>query len=431
MTLPAPHWANPSFRLIEGDRTVAWSDLAAFAARLAPTLPPEGRVAVDGRSVATVIGALIAAELARVELVLLRRGLPRTADAHYLIEPDGRLSKLGPPVHTARDFAVLMPTSGTTGEPKLVRHDFIRLIGRVSGRSVKGGPEVRWLLTYEPTGFGGLQVILSAIAAGGALITAQGADPAALAGVAVTHGATHVSATPSCWRTLLMALPDPPPPFHVVTLGGEAADQPLLDRLAARFPAAHLGHLYASTEGGALFLVRDGKAGFPADWLENGIDGIRLRIRAGVLEVRSPRAMIDYVNRNEQPFTDDGWVITGDLVELAGDRVLFVGRSDGMVNVGGVKVNPQRVEQVLLEVPGVLDATVVAVANPVTGQLLTAAVVPAAGIDTEALKVSIHHHTATRLQPAERPRAIDCVPCLPVAASGKKLRSTPGGMRLG
>jgi len=421
MTSRAPHWVKPSFRLIERGREYRWDDIAALAGRLLPLLPEHGRVAIDDRSVAMLIAALVACERARIELVLLRRTLPRVAGASEQIEPDGRLTRLGPAVATTHDFAVLMPTSGTAGDPKLVRHNFIRLIGRIRGT---GGEAARWLLTYEPTAFGGLQVILTAIAAGATLITTPAGGVSDLARLIAEQAPTHVSATPSFWRSLLLALPEPPP-LQVITLGGETADQSLLDRLAALFPAAHITHLYASTEAGALFTVRDRRAGFPAAWLESGADGVSLRIRNGTLETKSPRAMLNYASGQDMPVTKDGWLITGDLVEIQGDRVLFTGRSDGVVNVGGVKVLPEKIEHFLLALPGVCDAAVIAASNPVTGALLTAQIVATPNTDREALRATIIERLGC-LAPAERPRVIDFVDTFTLAGSGKKLRAPAG-----
>jgi acyl-coenzyme A synthetase/AMP-(fatty) acid ligase len=193
-------------------------------------------------------------------------------------------------------------------------------------------------------------------------------------------------------------------------------DQPLLDRLAAQFPAARLRHIYASTEAGAVFAVADKRAGFPADWIEQGVDGVGLRVRDGVLEVRSPRAMLD-----GSVGAADGWLNTGDLVERRGDRMEFVGRLDGLVNVGGVKVSPEAVERRLLTAPGVADALVTAQANPITGFLLTALVVPVPNSDEAELRAAIRRATVD-LVPAARPRVITLTDRIPLGATGKKGR---------
>lgn len=391
MTAP-PAWIDDRFRLIEAGTPVGWPEIDGRAEPLARVFADAGGAAtVVAATVADTVAALVAAERAGVPLVLLRQAGPVDTGG---VEPG---------------FAVALQTSGTTGTPKLVRHEFGRLRGRLRGTS---DPQACWLLTYEPAAFAGLQVILTALAAGATLVAAPGQGVAALARVALAEHCTHASGTPTFWRALLLAPAGTLPPLAVITLGGEAADQPLLDRLAAAFPGARIRHIYASTEAGALFAVADGRAGFPAAWLDTGVDDVGLRIRDGVLEVRSPRAA---------PICGDGWLSTGDLVEVAGDRALFAGRLDGRVNIGGVKIAPEAVERRLLAVPGVADAVIVARANPISGHILTADVVPEPGVDREALGSRLRAATAA-LEPAARPRVIRFADHLDIARSGKKRR---------
>ncbi|HYF89463.1 AMP-binding protein [Azospirillum sp.] len=388
MTGRRPAWIHPAFRLIEGEERFGWPELAGLA------VPAGGVVQADRPS--RVLAALAAAEEAGRGLLLARGAA----------DPDGWQQGQG--------FSVTLESSGTTGTPKRLCHDFDRLRGRLRGVAEEGA---RWLLTYDPGAFAGLQVVLTAAAAGASLIAVPPRASSGITGLAEAarrHAVTHVSGTPSFWRAFLMALGDAELPLRAVTLGGEAADQPLLDRLAERFPGARLRHIYASTEAGALFAVADGRAGFPAAWLEEAPDGLALRIADGVLEVRSPRAAPGIANA-------EGWLSTGDLVERQDGRVLFAGRLDGLVNVGGVKVSPEAVERRLLAVGGVADAAVSAVPSPITGHLLTATIVPAPGVDGEALRAALRAATAD-LPPAARPRALTFADHIPLSAAGKKSR---------
>lgn len=391
MTEP-PAWIGPAFRLTEYGETLGWPQLARRAEALEQAFRGgHGRAVCDGNRVATVIAALVAAERAGVELVLRRPGVEIPAG-----------------IPAADGFSVLLPTSGTTGVPKLIRHGLDRLCGRLRGT---GDQDARWLLTYEPASFAGLQVILTALAAGAELVAAPGEGAAGLARAAVAARVTRISGTPSFWRAFLMAVGAVLPPLASITLGGEAADQPLLDRLAAAFPGASLRHVYASTEAGSLFAVADGRAGFPAVWLDSGIDGVRLRIADGLLQVESPRAMLG----------KGGWIDTGDRVTVVGERVLFAGRADGRVNVGGVKVSAEEAEALILAVPLVADALVTAVPNPITGHILTAAVVPVAGAGPAAVRAGVRDAVAG-LVPAARPRVVTLVDMIPLDSTGKKRR---------
>jgi acyl-CoA synthetase (AMP-forming)/AMP-acid ligase II len=206
-------------------------------------------------------------------------------------------------------------------------------------------------------------------------------------------------------------------------LGGEAVDQPLLDHLKERFPEARIVHIYASTEAGALFAVTDGQEGFPASWLERGPDGVSLRIVDGVLEVSSPRAMLGYALEDASP---KEWVRTGDLVEVRGDRVHFIGREDSMINVGGAKVLPEEVERVAAEVPGVREAYVFGKRSPILGQIVAMQVVIEGGYDAEDVRTRLGQMLPDRLPAYKVPRIIQFVDGIGATETGKKERKANG-----
>jgi len=330
------------------------------------------------------------------------------------------LSTSAEPPDGLSGFEILLLTSGTSGRPKMAAHDLASLTARIRA-SDSGGT---WLLTYSATAFAGLQVVLTAILTGSRLVTSTTRSIADLFRKAVAHGVTHASATPTFWRHWLLASGGAAqPPLRQITIGGEAVDQATLDRLAERYPQARITHIYASTEAGSLFAVNDRRAGFPAAWLDTGIDGVSLRIVDGLLEVKSPRRMRAYRSQDADPASADGWLRTGDLVEQQGDRVLFCGRGDRIVNVGGYKVAPERVERVLLEVAGVADAYVYPRANAITGNVLMADLLIDRHADAAAVVAAAKAHAEKALQKHERPARVAVVDTLQVADSGKKTRA--------
>ena len=133
-----------------------------------------------------------------------------------------------------------------------------------------------------------------------------------------------------------------------VRLSGEIADQAVLDGLARAFPHASIGHAYASTEAGVGFAVDDGREGFPADLIGRNRDGVEMKVVDGSLRIRSRRTAHAYIGAGAPPLADaDGFVDTGDMVELRGDRYYFVGRRGGIINIGGLKVHPEEIEAVI------------------------------------------------------------------------------------
>ena len=391
------------------------------------------RVALSASRAEQVLVALAAAESAGCEIVLARiaqipAALIESWAVAAVIDVELCVHATGLAAPAEFSFHVLVATSGTTGEPKLARHTIQGLLGRIRP-SNPGKQRARWLLTYHPATFGGLQVLLTALTSGAELATSAYPSVADLGAQALAFLPTHVSATPTFWRSFLPVFGDQARslPLRQITLGGEIADQAILDRLQAAFPGAALTHIYASTEAGALFAVRDGRAGFPVKWLEGGIDGVELRIQSGLLQVRSPRRMLAYVNRaTSGVLAGDGWLNTGDLVEQTADRVYFRGREDLMLNVGGAKVRPEEVEEALLALPEVSEARVYGVSNPVTGMIVAAEIVAAAGFaGGDDLRRAILRALRASMDTHKVPRIMKFVDSIAVSAAGKKGRTEP------
>ena len=110
-------------------------------------------------------------------------------------------------------------------------------------------------------------------------------------------GITHISGTPSHWRKVLMSSEGGRIDPDHVRLSGEIADDAVLGALRALYPRARIEHAYASTEAGVVFAVDDGRAGFPASWLDS--DGaVQMRVVDGSLRVRSDRCAIRFLGSN-------------------------------------------------------------------------------------------------------------------------------------
>ncbi len=189
-------------------------------------------------------------------------------------------------------------------------------------------------------------------------------------------GVTHISGTPSHWRKALMSGAAQRLSPAYVRLSGEIADQGILDALRAAFPQAVVAHAFASTEAGVGFEVRDGRAGFPASLVGKSERGVELDVSRGMLRIRSPGNASAYLGAGAPSLRDpEGFVDLGDRVELRDGRYYFVGRSGGIINVGGLKVHPEEVEAVINSHPRVRVSLVRPRRNPITGAVVTADVV--------------------------------------------------------
>jgi len=260
-------------------------------------------------------------------------------------------------------------TSGTTGLLKPVSHTW-RTLNTM--QRVKSEPGRFWYLPYQPGSYAWYQLTcLGLFRSGEQLFCASTYDPVVGFERALKAGVTALSSTPTFWRCVLMSVDAAvlqQSRLRTITLGGEIVDQAILDRLSQTFPAATLRHIYASSEAGAAIVVTDGQAGFPSSRLSGGDVGVK--VEDGRLYIRSPYTTSAAAGR------DDDWVDTGDLVEVKGDRVYFLGRQEAsMINVGGAKAFSAEIEGRLMRHPNVVWTQVYGRRAPLVGAVPAARVV--------------------------------------------------------
>jgi acyl-CoA synthetase (AMP-forming)/AMP-acid ligase II len=189
------------------------------------------------------------------------------------------------------------------------------------------------------------------------------------------------------------------------------------------YPKARVVHIYATSELGRCFSVTDGKAGFPAKFLDRVTDfGVELKLVAGELFVRTVNAMLDSDRHGGSESAQLDWRATGDQVEQIEDRCFFVGRRSDHINVGGNKVQPLRVEQVIQTVPGVRDVRVFGRRSSLVGEMVACEFVAEPGFDPEQVKQALQEACRERLDAHERPRLVQSVQSIAFSSAGKKIR---------
>ncbi len=339
------------------------------------------------------------------------------------------LTPIQTPRRQSQQTEWVLLTSGTTGAPKLVAHTLASLAG--PSRAPMRADKTIWSTFYDIRRYGGLQIYLRAVLGGVSLVLSSAKEAAAdFLARAGAIGVTHISGTPTHWRRVLMSGVAQRISPQYVRLSGEIADQALLDSLRAVYSKARIVHAFASTEAGVAFDIEDGKAGFAAELLERPASGVELKIQDGTLRIRGVRNASRYLGDAASALAQsDGFVDTGDMVELRSGRYYFVGRKGGVINVGGLKVHPEEVEAVINTHPRVRMSLVKSRKNPITGAIVVAEVVMNGDksqasdfLDTQALTKEIID-TCRRALPAHKvPAMIRFVPALEVSASGKLVR---------
>jgi acyl-coenzyme A synthetase/AMP-(fatty) acid ligase len=432
-----PHEARALGTSLSAGTLHAAHDRVALSA-LATGTSLGGRLAqLRGRSVLVATKDQLTAALALIELDGVARrlvvcppdvapehlpGIMATAGVDEVVR-DGTtaLTPLDHPREASCRTEWILLTSGTTGAPKMVVHTLASLTDAITSDSALARPAM-WSTFYDVRRYGGLQIFLRAILGGGSLVLSSADESTGdFLMRAASLGVTHISGTPSHWRRALMS------PYarrlapHYVRLSGEIADQAILDHLRAVYPEAAIGHAFASTEAGVAFAVTDGRAGFPARFLDEP-GAVEMKIADGSLRIRSPRTAERYLGADAGSLRDaDGFVDNGDMVERRGDRYYFVGRRGGIINVGGLKVHPEEVEAVINSHPDVRMSLVHTRKNPITGALVVADVVLEGAARPELVNEVLE--MCRRGLPRHKvPAAISVVPALSVAATGKIAR---------
>jgi acyl-CoA synthetase (AMP-forming)/AMP-acid ligase II len=433
---------GPFPSLIFGGKTITYAEISHRAEILAKQLVNfrGGRVATYLPDGPELLSLLMALERVQAEACLISADTPESAAKALLDEfsivsaftdrdvADPRFIDINshlPSIESAEsnresEPKVVIFTSGTSGKPKGAAHTW-----RSLSAGIKRDPKfasTRWLLTYGMTRFAGLQVLLQSFLNGGCLVIPESSEIEETAHLIEKHAIANVSGTPTFWRKLLTGTTEAQRarmPLSQITLGGEIVNQPVLNALRSAWPKAQITHIYASTEMGVCFSVRDGLEGFPATFLTSVPNGLSFKIQEGELFIRSSRAMHGYLNRSKAA---DEWFATGDLVELRGERVFFLGRKSDIINVGGSKVYPAEIEEQIAQVPGVLHVRVFGQRSSFAGQLVAAEVVPTPQINPDEVRNRIMHHCANTLTPYKRPRLINFVTELKETGSQKLIR---------
>lgn len=285
--------------------------------------------------------------------------------------------------------ALVVATSGTTGEPKgaVLTHDAVAAAAELTNRALEVDPATdRWLSQLPLAHVGGLGVVTRGLL-GAVPVTWDPDDPTT----------TLTSAVPTQLERHDHSR------FRAVLLGGSA------DWRSDR--AANVVRTYGLTEtfGGVVYDRRP-------------LPGVEVRIAAdGEVLLRSPTLLRAYRDGTD-PKDDDGWLPTGDDGELDDDGLLTVhGRRGDVIVTGGEKVWPDPVEAALRQVPGVADVTVVGRDDSEWGQAVTAVVVPtdpAAPPSLDALRDAVKE----RLPAWCAPKALELRDDLPRTALGKVRR---------
>ena len=332
------------------------------------------------------------------------------ADPGVVQSPEGTEIRVGA-ASVGERIGLVMPTSGTSGAPKLVElsREAVSAAVHSSTRALGAAVDAPWVACLTPAHVGGMLVLLRAALLGAPVIVHERFDPTSIAEATRLAGRElFVSVVP----TMVGRLVSSEVALAGVTLlvGGGALDP--ATREAAVRSGARVITTYGLTEtsGGVAY---DGRP----------FQETQVRFAAeGAIEVRGPTVMVGYRHDPQATagsFTIDGWLRTGDLGELDQDARLQVwGRADDLIRSGAEKIWPQEVERALVDHPKVADLAVVGAPDPEWGQHVTVFVVPLRAADPPSLD-ELQTHAEGRLARFKFPRELVLCEEIPRTPAGK------------
>ncbi|AGL20660.1 class I adenylate-forming enzyme family protein [Actinoplanes sp. N902-109] len=354
-------------------------------------------------------------DIARPEIVVAV-----SPDGDRQAEPSGMTAAhpLYDRLRADRRPGLVLFSSGTSGRCKASVLDFTKVLARYHGR----GRRQRILTFLSLDHIGGINTLLHTLSHGGTVVTVATRTPDAVFEALARHRVEVLPTTPTFLNMVLVSRAyerHQADALRLVTYGTEPMPVETLQRLRTALPGVRLKQTYGLSELGILpTKSRDDDT----LWVKLGGAGFDHKIVDGILWIRSDMAMLGYLNAVAD-FDEDGYFNTQDVVEVDGDWVRILGRRSEIINVGGEKVYPNEVEGVLLQVPGVAEATVSGARSPVTGMIVRAVLRLADGADPEAVRRTARGHCRDELEPFKVPALIEVSDAAQHSDRFKKVRA--------
>ncbi len=343
--------------------------------------------------------------------------------------------------------AVMLFTSGTTGEPKaaLLRHRNLAayLVGTIEFGSA--APDEAAIVTVPPYHIAAVSAVLSNTYAGRRVVQMPTFDPVEWVRLVRGEAVTSAMVVPTMLNRILDVIADEAeglPSLRSLAYGGGPMPRAVVERAMSLLPDTDLVNAYGLTETSSTIAVlgpedhrlafgsadpaerdRLGSVGRPVPTVEVEIrDEAGAPVDAGVVGqiwVRGEQVSGEYLGRDDDPAA--GWFNTRDAGRVDAAGYLYVhGRLDDVIVRGGENLSPGEIEQVLLDHPAVMDAAVVGLPDDEWGERVAAAVVLANGADVS--EQELQDHVRERLRSARTPEHVAFLAELPYSETGKLLR---------
>ncbi|SIQ05006.1 Acyl-CoA synthetase (AMP-forming)/AMP-acid ligase II [Chryseobacterium sp. RU37D] len=276
-------------------------------------------------------------------------------------------------------------SSGTTGVPKVMVHDFSDLISDF--KEPKKQKDLNFILFLLFDHIGGINTLLGCLNNGSQVTIPENRNPEHIMQIIQDKKIQILPTSPTFLNLMLMTEDFEKydlSSLKMITYGTERMPQHLLNKLKEKIPRVKFMQTFGTSETGILKTESKSSTSLFFKIID---PDYKFKIEDGQLFLHSKNQVSGYVNQKSDQFTKEGWFATGDLVEEDEDGYIkIIGRINKVINVGGLKVLPKEVEDIIDQIEGVIDSTVYAKDNAITGQMVCAKIVIEEGIDEKEMK---------------------------------------------
>tara|TARA_B100002051_G_C16740057_1_gene643701 strand:+ start:1744 stop:3096 length:1353 start_codon:yes stop_codon:yes gene_type:complete len=267
---------------------------------------------------------------------------------------------------------IVLFSSGSTGRPKAMIHDLNMLLSTYLDKKKKGLTFVLMLLFDH---IGGINTLFNCISMGAKIIIPKSKTPESISYLIDKYKINVLPSSPTFLNLILIGGFVKNYSFkslRLVTYGTERMPEELLNRLKKTFNRVKFLQTFGTSETGIATTKSESSN---STFFEIVDKEQEYKIVKKELWLRSKTQIKGYINSSNESFTEDGWFKTGDLVEVKGNYFKIIGRKNEVINVGGEKVLPSEVENVIMEIEDIIDCTVSGEDSPLIGQYVVADIV--------------------------------------------------------
>lgn len=338
------------------------------------------------------------------------------------------LAETNPTIRTqpAPEQQIFCQTSGSSGQPKVIRRDPISWIRSfdLTVQSFGVGPQDRYAILGGLGHSLTLFALFEALHVGADIVCLSGQRPSRQMEGLQTHRVTVLYATPTQLRLLLTSVQGGLPDLRLIFVGGGMLDNTLRDALKTRFGAA-LHEFFGASETSFITMTDDDT---PEGSVGRAYPGVTLRIgddlpamQTGEIWIRSPYLFAGYATGHSDDTRWQGdYLSIGELGFLDTDGNLFLrGRKSRMVTVSDKNVFPEEIETLLTRHPSIAQIAVLTHPDPQRGHVIEAIIQPNKDADISGLEASVRKICKQAIGTASVPRRIRLIEKMPLLPAGK------------